>query len=168
MAKQLTADDAKQSLLGHVESKGYEIHLKYGPLLGWSQLQRLLADRIYVRYPCEIIFDASGLLPGEFAHPNAKGENPSDGFIMAVHPIFEQQLDLVPALVLYQMVSVNYGEFASSEEAETFGAAALGMGREEYYAMLCELSDELGSEQPTPDMQNETKCSSGSSCSCHN
>ncbi len=168
MAKQLTADDAKQSLLGHVESKGHEIHLKYGPLLGWSQLQRLLGDRIYVRYPCEIIFDASGLQPGEFAHPNAKGANPTDGFIMAVHPLFEQQLDLVPALVLYQMVSVNYGEFASSEEAETFGSAALGITRDEYYAMLCELSDDLRGEEAPLDLQNESKCGGGGSCGCHN
>lgn len=164
MAKQLTVDDAKQSLLGHVESKGLEVHLKYGPLLGWSQLLRLLDDRVYVRYPCEIVFDASNLLPGEFTHPEPKGENPEDGFRMLVHPIFEQQLDLVPALVLYQMVAINYGEFASSDEAETFGAAALGLSRDEYYLMLCELSDELGSEEPAALPLQASSCGSGCSC----
>lgn len=54
------------------------------------------------------------------------------------------QLDRVPLLVLYQLVLVNYGEFASAEDAECFGAAALGMAREEYYQGLCELADQIG------------------------
>ena len=58
---------------------------------------------------------------------------------------FMTQLENVPQLVLYQLVLVNYGEFASPEDAETFGAAALGLDREEYYERLCELADQLGS-----------------------
>jgi len=57
MAKQLTADDAKQSLTAHVEAKGIEVFVKYGSQLGGEGLERLLADRAYVRYPCEIAFD---------------------------------------------------------------------------------------------------------------
>jgi hypothetical protein len=149
MAKTLTADDARQSLTTHVETKGIEVFAKYGPQLGWLELQRLLTDRVYVRYPCEIVFDAALLRPGEFAHPIQKGESPEEGFTMAVHPIFMVQLDLAPALVLYQLVALNYGEFASSDEAETFGAAALGLTRDEYYAMLCDAADQLGAGVPT-------------------
>ena len=127
MATQLTAEDARQSLIAHVEAKGIEVYVKYGPHLGWGELQRLLADRIYVRYPCEIVFDAAQLMPGEFAHPTPKGAVPEDGFTMAVHPMFMRELDRVAYLVLYQLVAVNYGEFASADEAETFGAAALGL-----------------------------------------
>jgi hypothetical protein len=47
-------------------------------------------------------------------------------------------------LVLYQLVLVNYGEFASPEDAESFGAAAVGLDREEYYERLCALADQLG------------------------
>jgi len=144
MAKQLTAEDARQSLTAHVEQKGVEVFVKYGPRLDWGSLQRLLADRIYVRYPCEIVFDNSQLLPGEFAQPVQKGESPEDGFTMFVHPIFMVQLDLVPALVLYQLTALNYGVFASSDDAETFGAAALGLTRDEYYAMICDAADQLG------------------------
>jgi hypothetical protein len=50
----------------------------------------------------------------------------------------------VPYLVLYQLVLVNYGEFASPDDAETFGASALGLEREEYYAALCRMADEVG------------------------
>ena len=54
------------------------------------------------------------------------------------------QLDSVPYLVLYQLVLVNYGEFSSADDAETFGAAALGMSKDAYYHRLCELVDLLG------------------------
>ena len=144
MATQLTAHDAKLSLNGHVFSKGEEICARFGPALGWKELGILLGDRTLVRYPVEIAFDAAPLHAGECAHPVAKGERPEDGFTMFVHPFFMVQLPSVSWLVLYQLVVVNYGEFASSDDAETFGAAALGISRDEYYARLCALADELG------------------------
>jgi hypothetical protein len=150
MATQLTADDAKQSLTSHVEAKGIELFVKYGPRIGWGELQRLLADRAYVRYPCLVEFDAAPLQAGEFAHPVQKSEFPEDGFTMFVHPRFMLELDRVAYLVLYQLVAVNYGEFASADEAETFGAAALGLTRDEYYAALCAMADEIGG--------NTTRC----------
>jgi hypothetical protein len=143
MATQLTAEDARQSLNEHVAARGREIHGKYGPHIGWRELQQILEDRACVRYPCEIVFDAGLLEPGEFAHPVAKGERPEDGFTMYVHPFFLTQLPQVPYLVLYQLVLVNYGEFASANDAETFGAAALGLSRDEYYHALCEMAGRI-------------------------
>jgi len=54
------------------------------------------------------------------------------------------QIEQVPLLVLYQLVLVNYGVFAAPEDAEAFGAAALGLERDEYYHRVCQLADELG------------------------
>ena len=54
----------------------------------------------------------------------------------------------MPLLVLYQLVLVNYGAFAAPDDAETFGAAALGLGRDEYYHALCRLADELPLRTP--------------------
>ncbi len=144
MPTQLTADDARQSLNAHVAGKGAEIFEKYGPHIGWKELQQILKDDDCVRYPCEVVFDSAGLQPGEFAHPAPKGDRPGDGFTLFVHPLFMTQLGQVPAIVLYQLVLVNYGEFASPDDAETFGAAALGLSQDDYYAQLCELADELG------------------------
>ena len=144
MAIQLTTAAARQSLNEHVAARGREIHGKYGPHIGWPELRQILEDRACVRYPCEIVFDAGPLELGEFAHPVAKGERPEDGFAMHVHPFFMTRLERVPGLVLYQLVLVNYGEFASADDAETFGAAALGISRDEYYATLCEMADESG------------------------
>lgn len=143
MATQLTADDARKSLNSHVAARGAEICEKYGPHIGWKELQQILEDRACVRYPCRIAFDAAALDPGEFAHPVPLGERPEDGFTMYVHPVYMTDLARVPLLVLYQLVLVNYGEFASPDDAETFGAAAAGLTRDDYYAGLCEMADEL-------------------------
>ena len=154
MARQLTADDAKQSLSAHLQTRGEEIRDKYGPNIGWEAMLRILQDRSACRYPCEIVFDAGPLQDGEFAFPMARGEHPEEGFTIFVHPHFQSQPDRVPYLVLYQLVPVNYGEFASALDAETFGAAASGMSTGEYYDLLCSMADELGGS-----------CQGG--CACH-
>lgn len=136
-------EDARQSLREHVSSKGAELRAVYGPRLGWVELARVLADRRFVRYPTELVFDASPLQPGEPAHPVALGSRPDDGFRLHVHPLFETDLDRVPYLVLYQLVVINYGPFAGPEDAEAFGSAALGLSRGDYYEALCEMADRL-------------------------
>lgn len=160
MATQLTAASAQQSLTSHVEAKGLEVFVKYGPQIGWGELQRLLNDRAYVRYPCEIVFDAAQLRAGEFAYPMPNGAVPEDGFTMFVHPMFMLELARVPALVLYHLVAVNYGVFASSDDAETFGAAALGLTRDEYYALLCESADQISA----PEREPSDACGCGGGC----
>ncbi len=139
-----TAATAQRSLSDHVAAKGAELHAKYGPQIGWQQLQQVMLDRSQVRYPCEIAFTAEGLREGEFAYPHPLGDTPEDGFIIRVHPLYMTELGLVPQLVLYQLVAVNYGEFASTDDAEAFAAAALGMEPEAYYDSLCRLADQLG------------------------
>jgi hypothetical protein len=143
MAAPSSAQDARQSLNASAAAIGAEIYAKYGPRIGWTQLLQILEDRSCVRYPCEIVFDAGPLEAGEFAHPVTRGDHPAEGFTVYVHPLFMMQLEQVPLLVLYQMVLVNYGAFASPDDAETFGAAALGLTKEEYYHTLCGLADEL-------------------------
>ncbi|MBI3417696.1 MAG: hypothetical protein HY043_20585 [Verrucomicrobia bacterium] len=143
MDTQLTIEDAKQSLNAHVAAKGVEIREKYGPHIGWRELTQILNDRSCVRYPCEIVFDVGPLQPGELAYPMARGDSPDAGFTLYVHPLFMMQLEKVPYVALYQLVMVNYGEFASADDAETFGAAVLGLARDAYYQTLCELADEI-------------------------
>ena len=172
MATQLTTADAKQSLNAHVAAKGAEIFEKYGPQIGWVELQAILKDRACVRYPCELVFESSRLNPGEFAYPEPKGEMPEEGFTLYVHPVYMTQLSMVPFLAFYQLVAVNYGEFASSDEAETFGAAALGLTRDEYYDLLCAAADQIGAPGPTDIIGNSLEhehvgggCGGGG-CSC--
>ena len=172
MATHLTAEDARQSLRDHCATKGAEVRAKFGPNLGWAELNQLLEDRKFVRYPCTIAFDAAPLQPDEFAYPEPLGARPDAGFRVCVHPRFETELNSVPALVLYQLVAVNYGDFATAEDAEAFGAAALGLSREDYYKQLCKVVDDLGGANPGLDrgLQAEERpagipCSPNCSCS---
>ena len=143
MATKLTADDARQSLNAHLAAKGVDVFCAYGPPLRWTDFERLLQDPDHVRYPCRVAFDAGPLLPGECAHPVAHGPRPEDGFTLYIHPHFADDRDRIVYHALYQLVAVNYGDFASTQDAETFGAAALGLTCDEYYAALCALADEL-------------------------
>lgn len=155
----LTLDDARESLSAHVAAKGAEIRAKYGPDIGWSQLKRILADRDFVRYPCELVFDAVPLLPDECAYPAPIGEAPEDGFRLCVHPYFSVDPSRVPWLALYQLVSINYGAFASPADAEAFGAAVLGIAQDEYYAALCAMADEISTDHLADE--------GGGGCHCH-
>lgn len=145
MSKELTVDDFKESLNAHIAERGAEIRARYGPRIGWGELQAILSDRWAVRYPCEIVFEAGALQEGEFSHAAPNGESPEAGFKIFVHPSFLSRLEIVPELVLYQLVLVNYGPFASPDDAETLGAAVLGIAKDEYYERLCRYADELSS-----------------------
>jgi hypothetical protein len=143
MYTKLTLQDARQSLSDHIAAKGEEIHRICGGRFGWGELVQLLEDRSQVRYPCRIVFDSEPLLPGECAHPVEQGARPEDGFVIFVHPYFADRTRAVVLHVLYQLVAVNYGGFATSDDAEEFGARALGMSREDYYRALCTAADEM-------------------------
>jgi len=157
----LTLDDARQSLAGHVAARGAEIRKKYGPAIGWSQLQAILADRECVRYPCELAFDAEPLHPDECAYPVPIGELPEDGFRLCIHPYFSIEPARVPLLALYQIVSINYGAFASPNDAEVFGAAVLGITQEEYYDALCAMADEISTGHLANGEPDSPACSCG-------
>jgi hypothetical protein len=142
--RRLSAPEAQQSLSAHAAAKGAELRLKYGPQPGGSELGRILLDREFVRYPCELRFEAGPLLAGEFAYPAPNGARPEEGYVLYVHPHFQGQPEQVAFLVFYQLAAINYGPFASAADAEAFGAAALGISKDEYYRALCELADQVG------------------------
>jgi hypothetical protein len=141
-----TAQDARLALGSHAAATGAEIHRKYGPQIAWAEVLRILEDRTCVRYPCEIAFDSAPLQPGEFAYPVQKGTRPEEGFTVYLHPRCRVDLQSAAMLVLYQLVVINYGPFASADDAESFGAAALGLPRDEYYRLICQFADRLAAE----------------------
>lgn len=94
----------------------------------------------------------SDLVPRLCARGSSGGRNPSGTirarvFVLHLHPYFQDRPADAIALALYQLVLVNYGDFASPVEAESFGAAVLGMDRETYYRRVCQLADELAAAQ---------------------
>ena len=147
MARKLQSQDARQVLEARIAAEASVIRQRYGPRLDWSQLLLLLEDRVCVRFPCEIRFDAEPLLPGEFAHVVARGLTEEDGYTIYLHPFYALKLDQAVYLVLHQLVQVNYGADAGPDEAETFGALALGVAKADYYRTLCELSGQLDGDE---------------------
>jgi hypothetical protein len=138
-----SAPVASADLVARLATEGRRLHEKYGPEIGWSQLNAILADRSVVRFPCELVFDAAPLLPGEFAHAVRKGTQPDDGFLLHVHPSYASQPSRIPYLVLSQLPYVNHGNALSAEDAEVFGGHALGISKEAYYQELCGLAEDL-------------------------
>ena len=144
MPMKLTEQDARESLGDHVARKGSDIFARYGPDIGWQELQLIINDPEFVRYPCTIEFDDEPLQEGECAYPLPISSRPEDGYTMVVHPYFLNRLEFVPHVVFYQLVAINYGDFAGSVDAEKFGSSALGIPVDEYYHKLCTLSDSIG------------------------
>jgi hypothetical protein len=160
--------EARQSLTAHAAAKGADLRQKYGSHLGWGELQRILADPDFVRYPCVLEFDAGPLEEGETAYAQPRGERPEDGYRLCIHPYYALDLSRVPLLALYQVAAVNYGAFAGPGDAEAFAAAALGLEVDAYYEALCALADEIGGEpaEPAPGGDGGCGCShTGGGCS---
>ncbi len=139
--------EGKESLIGHAAQKAWEARQAYGdgtPGMSMENLQVLLQDRKFIRYPISISYDASMLQEKETAFPHPIEENnPKAGYIMYVHPSLEGNSDAVPLVVAYQLVAINYGDIAEHESAEHFGSILMGMEVDAYYQKICTITDNL-------------------------
>lgn len=128
----------------HVVEKALALREKYGRFIDYATLLEILEDRECVRFPTRLEFNSQPIDDGFFAvaRPVSAG-HPSKGYIIYIHEHFKDRLGDVPALALYHLVAVNYGDIATREDAELFGAAALGMDKDEYYRLLCRLADQI-------------------------
>lgn len=167
---ELTEEDGHAALQGHVVERAQIARARHGPDFDEASILALLSDPELVRFPTELVFDAASLVPGEFAFARPRGERPSDGYTLCVHPFFEGRWDVLPALIAYHVPSINYLDIAGHEEAELFGATLLGLDVDAYYERICELADSIpGAPAHDPQLAArfaaETSCSSGG-CSC--
>ena len=138
-----TVRDGAVALCDHVRAIAGAAREKYGPVIDLAAMHCILEDRRIVRYPVSLVFDDSALEDGEFAHPHPNGCAPRDVFTIFIHPFFQERPDDLPLLMAYPLVRVNYGDVASQEEAEVFGAALLGMDQDAYYDAVCRLADAI-------------------------
>jgi len=130
----------------HASEKALEIRQRLGPDIDYPAVLAMLDDRKSTRYPTQIQFVREGIEPGMFAMTQAISDNPDDGYVISIHSDFEDRHDDLPALILYQLVLVNYGDLATANDAEVFGATILDMDREAYYQKIVTLSDSLWAE----------------------
>jgi hypothetical protein len=145
--RQLTAQDTRTALHEHAARRAAEARAAYGPVIDYATVLRMLDDRAVVRYPTTIAFDASPLEPGEFAHAERNQDGAEAGYCLCVHPTFKHREDVLPLLIAYHLVRINYGDVATHEDAEVFGAALLGMEVDDYYERLCTLADAISASQ---------------------
>ncbi len=143
LAEKLTIEDGQRALTDHATERGRFIWERYGPNIDEKALLQILKDSDCVRFPVRLAFDSSKIEPDGFAVTIEDGDKPSAGYTIYVHEHFASCPTALPALVLYQLVTVNYGDFASYRDAEAFGAAALGMDQESYYRFVCSLADSI-------------------------
>src|SRR3989338_1738353 len=142
--RQLTVEAGKKALLHHVVEKGIALRDKYGNFIDFETLQMILKDSDFVRYPTRIEFKSQFVEKGLFAFTEQiSADDPSRGFVIYIHEHFKERINDVPALVLYHLVAVNYGDIVTSEEAELFGATVLGMKKSGHYQLLCALTDQI-------------------------
>ncbi len=139
---QPTEEDGKLALREHAILRAMEARHRYGDI-GAEEILALLKDPSLVRFPTILRFDSEPLEPGEFAFSAPLGETPSEGFCLFVHPYFQDKPEALPFLVSYQLVRINYGDVATHEDAEAFGAALLGLETEDYYQKVCALADAI-------------------------
>lgn len=113
----------------------------------YSQRQQILKDPEFVRYPTHIKFDSQKLEVGMFGAAERLSTDSKDGYIIYIHEFFKSRPGDLAALVFYHIVTVNYGDFATYNEAEEFGSAALGMDKDTYYQYICRLADSIPSQE---------------------
>ncbi len=136
--------EGRAALTDHAADCAYQARQRHGEI-DTATLPSLLADDKVVRYPTELCLDAGPLEAGEFAYAEPRGAHPRDGFRLCVHPHFAGRAEL-PLLVAYHLVAINYGEIATREQAEVFGALLLGLDPDEYYERVCRLADEVAAQ----------------------
>ena len=136
-----TEQDGRIALRDHVIAKAACARARHGPCIDTGAIAGVLLDRDAVRYPVCIVFDAGSLQPGEFAHVESLGEHPGDGYRLVIHPCLGRREQALPMVIAYYIAVINYGEIATSDECEQFGATLLGLDVETYYRALCDLAD---------------------------
>ena len=138
-----TVRDGSVALHDHLMTVAATARERYGPDMDFAAIVQILDDREIVRYPVSLVFDEAPLQAGEFAFPEPNGCHPSEGFTLFLHPQFEGKLEVLPMLIGYQLVRINYGDVASHEEAEIFGSALCAMDCDAYYEKICGLADSI-------------------------
>ena len=141
MPDKVTLEQGQTALADHAREMGSDVRAKYGLPTDREWLARLLQDDDFIRFPVTLMFESRRIEPGLFGFAEGVSENPADGYTLVIHPYLEDRIDELTAVVLYLLVSVNYGDFATCHDAECFGAAVLGMEQEVYYEWICRVAD---------------------------
>jgi hypothetical protein len=133
----------RDALMRHAVGAASRSVAKLGGPLSCENIGRFLFDQDCLKYNTEIFYDASELEPHQFAQPVIEGGPARRTCALYVHPWFAARPEYLPLIVAYMAGAINYGSAASPELCEVYGAALLGMTREEFYGCVCRMADLL-------------------------
>lgn len=142
----INEEAARDALHEHLRLRAEALRAKYENQVNAETIMRMLGDTDALRFPVELRFRAEPLETGEFAFPYPIEDDPSGTWILCLHPYFKDKLGALPALIAYHIPTINYGPIITADEAELFGATLLGMEKDEYYNLICELVDSMTRE----------------------
>ncbi len=150
-----TPEEQRETMNLHLRHKAQEIIEKFGANITFNVLQDILQDRKSVRYPVNIIFDSTRVDAGLFlvtemvltdlnrqaSDDDVYTKQADRHYDFFIHEHFEGHPEKLVPLILYHLPTVNYGDIATCEDAEIFGAALLQMEEDDYYQLVCDLVD---------------------------
>ena len=136
-------DDLHASLLRHAGEAAARAAAKLGGPLSTANVGLFLADSDCVKCRVEIVYDVSELESHQFAQPVFIGTGTDRACRLYVHPHYAERPECLPFIVAYMAGAVNYGGAVSLDLCEVYGAALMRMTREEFYAAVCRVADEL-------------------------
>ncbi|NUM53964.1 MAG: hypothetical protein HUU46_10005 [Candidatus Hydrogenedentes bacterium] len=136
-------DDLHASLLRHAQDAAARAIAKLGGPLSTANVARFLVDADCLKLYTKIVYDASALEPHQFAQPVFEGGAAHRSCRLDVHPHFADRPECLPFIVAYMAGAINYGNAVTLDLCEAYGAALMRMSREDFYAAVCRVADEL-------------------------
>lgn len=114
---------------------------RLGGPLDAVNLPRFLEDDTCLRYATTVLFSAEGMEPHQFAEPYFEEDDGKRVCRLHVHPRFAGYPHYLPYFVAYMAPVINYGQVATPEVCERYGAYVLGLDQEAFYTQLCDIMD---------------------------
>lgn len=129
----------REGLENHIRFVSEKAINKHGRPESLDTLTRLLSDNEIVRFPTSIILDDAELKEGEAVKLDKIADDTDEKYRIIIHPEFSGRDKDIVALVLYQIVKINYGKIAKEKEALLFASSLLGIKEDVYKAQIKEL-----------------------------
>ena len=141
--KKENAKRLREGLENHIRFVVEKAINKHGRPESLETLNRLLEDNEIVRFPSTLIFDDAELKKGEAVKLDKIADDADEKYRIIIHPAFLERDKDVIALVLYQIVKINYGKIAKEKESLLFASSLLGIKEDIYQTQINELLTEI-------------------------
>lgn len=141
--KKENAKRLREGLKNHVVFVAEKGRSKYQEITSLETVQQILNDPDIVRFPATFEFCDKNLNSSQFVSLNSVEDNPTEKFVISLHPLLQNRIEDSVKAVLYTIVNINYGKIAKEYEAELFVSLFLGIKADDYHVWTEALKEEL-------------------------